>query len=259
VADSFYEAADGGYLATEATRGPWSVDHQHGGPPAALLAREIERLAGDEWQVVRLTLEILRPIPIGPVVVSARIARPGRRVQMAEAELSAGGEVVIMGRGWLIRRGSVDFEDPSGQGDITPPGPQEGVEKPFFPTGRDRGYHTSVEQRFLEGAFLEPGPARAWIRMRIPLVAGEEPSQLARVLVAADSANGVSAPLDYEAYLFINTDLTVSLQRMPEGEWILLDAVTRPQHSGIGISDTALHDRRGLIGRSVQTLLVAPR
>ena len=95
--------------------------------------------------------------------------------------------------------------------------------------------------------------------MRLPLVEGEEPTPLQRVLVAADSGNGVSATLDWSAYLFINVDLTVHLHRLPAGEWVCLDAVTTPEPTGIGLADTALHDERGPIGRALQTLLVRER
>ena len=105
--------------------------------------------------------------------------------------------------------------------------------------GVDVGYHTAMEYRFVTGAFLELGPAVVWMRMRHPLVEGEEPSPLQRVLVAADSGNGVSAALDYRRYLFINTDLTVHLHRGPETEWVCLDAVTRLDPAGVGMSDTA--------------------
>ena len=116
-----------------------------------------------------------------------------------------------------------------------------------------------MEVRFLSGAYLDPGPARAWMRMRVALIEGEEPSPLDRVLVAADSGNGVSAPLDYSRFLFINTDLSVALRRMPEGEWVLLDAVSHAEPDGIGLSDTLLGDARGPIGRATQSLLIAQR
>jgi hypothetical protein len=116
-----------------------------------------------------------------------------------------------------------------------------------------------MEYRFASGAFLEPGPATVWMRMRQPLVGGEDPTPLQRVLVAADSGNGVSATLDYGRFVFINVDLTVHLHRLPAGEWVCLDAITIPEPAGIGISDTALYDERGPIGRAVQTLLVGER
>ena len=95
--------------------------------------------------------------------------------------------------------------------------------------------------------------------MRQPLVAGEEPTPLQRVLVAADSGNGVSATLDWARYLFINVDLTVHLIEPPAGEWVCLDAITIPEPNGVGLADTALYDERGPIGRAVQTLLIGER
>jgi len=97
------------------------------------------------------------------------------------------------------------------------------------------------------------------MRMRVPLVAGEEPTPLERVLVAADSGNGVSSTLDWSSYLFVNVDLTVHLHRALVGEWVCLDAITIPERSGIGIADTALYDERGPVGRADQTLLVDAR
>ena len=69
----------------------------------------------------------------------------------------------------------------------------------------------------------------------------------------------VSVALDWRRYLFINVDLSVHLHRMPEGEWVCLDAVTLPEGNGVGIADTRLFDERGAIGRAAQTLLIAER
>jgi hypothetical protein len=116
-----------------------------------------------------------------------------------------------------------------------------------------------MERRFVSGSFLDPGPATVWMRMGHPLVAGEEPTPLQRVLIAADSGNGVSATLDYGRYLFINVDLSVHLHRLPAGEWVCLEALTTPEPTGVGLADTLLHDERGPIGRALQTLLVRER
>ena len=93
----------------------------------------------------------------------------------------------------------------------------------------------------------------------MPVVAGEELSPLQRVLVVADSGNGVCATLDYRRFLFINVDLTVHLHRHPAGEWVCLDAVTTPERDGVGLADTTLSDEQGPLGRALQTLLVAER
>jgi Acyl-CoA thioesterase C-terminal domain/Acyl-CoA thioesterase N-terminal domain len=276
MADSFYVPDGDAFVSTELTRGPWDANSQHAGPPAALVARELERLpADDERQIGRLTYEILRPVPIAPLTVSARIARPGRRVELAEASLAtSSGEELVRARAWRLQRSKVDvprsLTGEGGSGEpgmlastlrpgLAPPGPKEGEQHAFFDTGHDVGYHTAMDYRFVSGAFLEPGPATVWMRMRQSLVVGEDPSPLQRVLAAADSGNGVSATLDYSRFVFINVDLTVHLHRMPVGEWICLDAITIPERDGVGISDTALYDERGPIGRAAQTLLIAER
>jgi hypothetical protein len=264
---AFYVGSGDRFEATALTRGPWDSDAQHAGPPAALLGRTVERIDGvgpdpDQRLVGRITLEILAPIPVGPVGVSAEVVRPGRRIDLVEATMTDGdGEPLIRARAWRLQRRSIPLAAgpaPRSQPEPPPPERLEPNDR-FFPTGHDVGYHTAMEGRFASGSFLEPGPATAWMRMRHPLVAGEEPSPLQRVLIAADSGNGISAALDFEHWIFVNVDLTVHLSRMPDGEWVCLDSVTVPERDGVGLTDTVLRDERGPIGLAAQTLLVEPR
>ncbi len=178
---------------------------------------------------------------------------------MIEASLSGEGGELIRARAWRIRTSEIEIPD----GVVTTPepplGPEQGGKPEFFSTGQDVGYHTAMEWRSVGGGFLEPGPATVWMRMNCLLVAGEEPTPLQRTLVAADVGNGISAVLDWRRYVFINVDLSVYLERMPEGEWVCVDAVTLPQASGIGTAESVLSDERGRIGRAAQALLIAER
>jgi hypothetical protein len=257
---AFYEPAGNGYLATGLTRGPWDPGAQHAGPPAALLGRELDLLPeAEDFQVCRITFEILRSIPIGPVEVEARIVRPGRRVQMLEAELRVDGETLMMARAWRLRTAPVDLP---AEAVAIPPGPllpDEPGPSTFLPSGHDVGYHSAMELRFSTGAFTELGPATAWLRMRHPLIEGEEPSPLQRTLIAADVGNGISAAVDFRRFIFVNVDLTVQLERLPEGEWVCVDAVTLPRDRGNATAESVLSDERGRCGRALQTLLVAER
>jgi hypothetical protein len=256
---SFFRADGDVFEPTELTRGPWDPDAQHAGPPAALLGRAIERCGdGEGKHIGRVTVEILRPVPMTTLTVSAQVVRPGRSVELVEASLSDGEGEVMLARGWRLRTESVEL-DPAPADEPPGHGPADGTPRDFFPTGVDVGYHTAMEYRFVTGAYLEIGPAVVWMRMRHPLVEGEEPTPLQRVLVAADSGNGVSAALDYRRFLFINTDLTVHLHRGPAAEWVCLDAATRLDSAGVGMSDTLLWDAGGRIGRAAQTLLVRER
>jgi hypothetical protein len=262
VLDAFYEPDGDRFRATELTRGPWDPDAQHAGPPAALLGHAIEGLPeSEEFQVGRITFEILRSVPIAPVRLQARVARPGRRVQMVEAELSdLDGEVLMLARGWRIRKSRLELPGEALVASQSPSPPEDGSSTDFFPTTQEHGYHSAMEVRFVAGGWLEPGPATAWLRMRQPLVAGEEPTPLQRTLVAADVGNGISAALDFRRYLFINVDLTVHLERMPRGEWIGVDAATLPRPKGVGTAESTLFDDgNGRIGRALQTLLISER
>jgi Thioesterase-like superfamily len=253
--DAFYTLEGDRLVPSELTRGPWDPGAQHAGPPSALLGRAIERREPrNGMRIGRITLEILGPVPLAPLTVAAEVVRPGRSVELLEAALAGPDGEVMRARAWRVQAGSVGVK---AETDRPPPGPESGEERGFFPTGEDVGYHTAMEYRFVRGAFLEPGPATVWMRMRVPLVEGEDPSPLERVLVAADSGNGVSAALDYHRFVFINTDLSVHLLRPPAGTWVCLDAVTHVD--GLGLTDTALWDERGRIGRAAQTLLVRER
>ena len=206
MTDAFYVPEGDGFRPTGWTRGPWDAGAQHAGPPAALLGRAIEGLEPvGRFQVARFTLEILRPIPLAPLRIDARLSRPGRRVQLAEASLTDERGEVARASAWRILR--ADSPLPSA-GQEEPPfdGPLESPPMPMDASPwQGENYFNAIEWRQAAGGFFDPGPAAAWMRMRVPLVAGEEPSALARVLVAADSGNGLSFVTPPLEYLFINT------------------------------------------------------
>jgi hypothetical protein len=188
--------------------------------------------------------------------VNVEVVRAGKSVELVAATLRAGEKEVMRASAWRIRAEENDL-DPT-QPLAPPPPPEHGVPLPPFETGYD-GYLQAMEWVFVKGAFLEPGPATAWLRMRTPLLPGEEPSPLTRVLAAVDSASGISSALSFQDWLFVNPDLSVYLSRPPEGEWVCLDATTTTERHGIGLATSSISDRRGAIGRSMQSLFIAPR
>lgn len=252
---AFYEPRDGQFIPSELTRGPWDPGAQHAGPPSALIGRALERCQPREgMRLGRIAIDILGPVPLAPLTVEARVVRPGRSVELLSASLSGPDGELMRAGAWRVAAGDQRLEDSDG---APPPGPEQGSERDFFPTGEEFGYHTAMEYSFIKGGFLVPGPATVWMRQRVPLVEGEEPSAIERLLVVADVGNGISAVLDWREFLFINTELTVHLLRPPEGEWIGVDAVTRID--GVGLAESVLYDERGRIGRGAQTLLVRQR
>jgi hypothetical protein len=249
-------------VPTGLARGPWTKDAQHGGAPAALLARTIERFdGGDAMLVVRVTVELLRPVPIEPLRLVTRLARPGKKVQLVEASLvvAATGVEVVRATGLRLRRGEVAL--PAGTPATgRPPLPAAGVvsRPPWAGQVQYEAFHSgAIEMLFVAGSFGAPGPATAWIRLRVPLVAGEPTSPLARVAAAADFGNGISWVLSRsDGYRFINPDLTIYLHRHPVGEWIAIESTTLPEPLGVGLAESRLYDEQGPIGRSVQSLLI---
>ncbi len=249
---------NGRFVATELARGPWDAGAQHGGAPAALLMREFERLpAGDGLLIGRVTYEFLRPVPLGPLEVRSSIVRPGRRVQLLEASLFAAGEQeVVRARALRVREAEMDgLSEPL----ASPLGPADGRPGELSAPHRPMFAPDAIEIRFVEGAFMAPGPSTGWFRLRIPLIAGEETSPLQRLAAAGDFGNGISAVVSWDDHVFINPDLTLYIERPPHGEWICLQAETRVVAEGIGMAESVLFDERGRIGRATQALVVARR
>jgi hypothetical protein len=245
------------FVVSPSTVGPWDPTLQHGGPPSALLARTCERVPA-QWPatVVRMAVEILGPTPVGAVTVAGRVARPGRSVELLEAELSAGGRVAARARAWRVRRAVLDLPAAATGSGALPPMP---AFDDRLPDGWTGGFINSLDLRFAAGGWDVPGPATVWARLRVPLVEGEEPTGLQRLMTLADCGNGVSSALPITDWLFINPDLTVHLSRYPEGEWQCLEATTTVDPHGFGLAASTLYDQRGRVGHGAQSLYVAPR
>ena len=277
------------YQASELTRGPWHPDHQHAGPPIALVCRAIESaaLAQGLTHVARLTTNLLRPVPIGRLTVEVTTEYAGRNVGHYSARLIAGDKEVA--RFTALMQSEVDVplpaalhgaparampalspdasptdtadrltDAPGAAPPALPLGPDESPPAAFPFAGRRVGYADLVETRIARGRFFR-GPCAAWFRLRYPLVEGEVPSVYQRVAVAADSGNGISAILDFAQYSFVNSDLTINLLRRPRGEWICLDARTHLGPSGCGLAVSNLFDTDGRVGVAAQSLVVRLR
>jgi hypothetical protein len=250
------------FVPSELARGPWDPNAQHGGAAAAILGRAIERFQPElGLAIARITFELLRPVPMAPLTIATEMVRPGKRVQLVAASLLAGDTEVV--RATALRTAPVPTEIPDGVDPPDTPPSDPGVAPPAersIAQERPANFSDAFDLLLARGApFGTPGPSTMWFRIRVPVVAGEQPSPLQRALVAADYGNGISGAIDYERFVFINPDLTVYLRREPVGEWVGLDAATWLQRDGGGYAESALYDERGRIGRAVQALYVAAR
>ncbi len=261
-ASSAFEPLGGNlYRATALTRGPWDPAHQHAGPPIALVAREIERAALPEFtHIARMTANLLRPIPIGELSVEVQPGYAGRNLAHFSAVLRAGGKDIASFT--AVAQRETPFALPDGlPGHPLPQAPRtvdESGEARFPFSVKEVGYADLIDSRLAQGKFFR-APSAVWFRLRHPLVAGEEPTPIQRVAVAADSGNGISAVLGFDRYTFLNSDLTINLLRRPQGEWICIDAQTLLGPQGGGVAEARIFDASGLVGRSTQSLLVRER
>ncbi|MFF5262336.1 thioesterase family protein [Actinomadura viridis] len=256
--DAFYLPAGADrYEPTRATESPWDSGSQHGGPPTALLAHAIDATAGPGLRLARITMDFLGPIPRREVRIEVSPVKPGRLVSLSEARMIVDGRTAVTARAWHIATGP----PPPATGEpIAPPAPPEAVTIPEpAPELEGWGYGESVEWRFDEGGHGTPGLARVWTRVRVPLIAGEDMTGLARTLVVADSANGLSAVLPFQEWLSIPPSMTTTLLRVPEGEWVHMDCRTHLAPDGIGLAQATLCDSEGHLGEVAQPLLVRER
>ncbi|WP_198171301.1 thioesterase family protein [Actinoplanes awajinensis] len=258
---AFYlPVSDTEFTSTPATASPWDSALQHGGPPAALLARAIEYCEPvDAMPIARMTVDFLGGIPQGRIRTEARIVRPGKRVELVEAELWANDKLAVRASAWRIRRQPGTTAHVATPAVLPPPVPAPTPARFFDGVDEDWGYGHAIDWRFTTGDFDTLGPAKVWARAKIPLVEAEPTSGTQRLMLIADSANGLSGEMPMSEWLFIPPTLTVTVQREPDAEWLFLEAASTIGPDGTGIAQGSISDDKGLLCRIAQPLLVAPR
>lgn len=263
MSDPYYRRlpADGPFQvfeSTEATGSNWDTAIQHGSPPLALLTKAIEELAAEGQRVGRLMFDILGAIPVAPVKVRAWVERPGARISLMAAEMLATrpdgtDRAVARLTAWLLATSdtvdaATDRHPPLAEG-APEPNAHDWLGAP--------GYVQTVSWRTQVTA---PGESKeAWLSPLVPLVDDEPATDLQRLAMVVDTANGVGAALDPDKFVFMNTDTAVHLHRAPSGDDFGIRARGSIGPDGIGVTTAEIYDRDGFIGTSAQTLLVQRR
>ena len=238
--------------------GPWDPRMQHGSAPAALVVWAAEAIPSPvPMQIARVTIDLMRPVPVAPLTIEREILREGRKIQLCAIKLLADGVVVVGATVLKIKTHSLAL--PPGIADLPLelPGPDQSLVEPADNAGSP--FTKCISMRAAHGRFGMVGPAAIWFRIDQPLIAGSPISQAMRAVVAADFSNGTSSALDFRQWTFINADLTVNFAREPVGDWILLDAESWIGPEGAGLAMARLADASGYFGRVVQSLVVEKR
>jgi hypothetical protein len=245
------------FRATEHTGGAWDLGTQHIAPALGLLAHVLEQdrdaRRGDGLVVARLSYDILGTVPVADFETDLRVLRPGRTIELVEAVLNHAGRAAVRLRAWLMEPRDTGLV--SGTTHERIPGP-DGLEAWDPTTVWPGGFIRSVEVRRRR---VEPGRAAYWVRTGQRLLDDEPVSRFAAAVGLLDVANGMAVRAAPEEILFPNVDLTAHFFEQPESEWLGFDTRVSFGGRGVGLTSTVLHDERGPIGTSSQSLTVRPR
>ena len=241
---------DGDLLVPSASaQSPWSDQMVNGHHVGGLVAWGVQRDSPDlGLQVTRLTVDMVRPVPMRPLRVLTRRVRDGRRLRAVDVSVADGDVEVARGSALLLRRS----EQPAGEPwapepwDVPPPEAIKG----------STGGAMSFEIRPVGGWYGERG--RAWLRERVDFVAGEPLTPLLRAALMADFASPL-ANSGRDGLEFINADVTLYLARDPRGEWIGMESAGHVGAEGVALGTSWMYDRDGRIGHCVAAALPDPR
>ncbi|MGY3342142.1 hypothetical protein ACVWZ4_001733 [Bradyrhizobium sp. USDA 4472] len=252
-------SVDGNNVVTSPNAaGPWDRRMQHGSAPSALAAWAAERIPTPvPMNIARVSIDLMRPVPVGPLTIETDILREGRKIQLCGIKLLAGGVQVVGATVLKIKQQSQPLPDDVRDPPVALPPPEDSLVEDGH--GATSPFAGMVSMRAARGRFGQAGAGAIWFRLDHPLVEGEAVSQAVRAVVAADFSNGTASTLDFGAWTYINADLTVSLARQPVGDWILLDGESWIGPDGAGLAMSRLADRQGYFGRAIQSLVIEKR
>ncbi len=218
--------------------GPWDRAMQHGSAPAALVVWAAETIpAKVAMRIARVTIDLMRPVPLAPLTLRTEVLREGRKIQLCAVTLYADDVVVAAASVLKVRVEPQALPPEIADPPIGQPGPDASLPEPadFSASPFVKG----MSLRSARGRFGRPGPGAIWYRVDWPMIEGHAVSQAMRAVVAADFCNGTAPSLDFREWIFLNADLTVNMAREPVGEWILLDGESTIGPDGSGIVDGA--------------------
>lgn len=248
----YFARGDGRFESTVHAQGAWNPHEQHMAPVSGILAHCLEHFQPrPELRLARLGFDILGLIPDGEFEVVTSMLRPGRTIELVQAELVAGGRTAVRATAWRLQRS--DTSAVAAIEDEPMPGHAEAADAVTL-TEWPGGYIRSIDLHKLPGH--RAGQGRVWLRTRHPLIAGVPFSDFARLIGLIDTTNGVAVrvPPGADSYLFPNVDLQIHLYREPAGQWLGLQNSVSFGADGIGLTSTVLHDESGPFGRAEQIL-----
>ncbi|MDY6920836.1 MAG: thioesterase family protein [Pseudomonadota bacterium] len=249
-------------VPTRLAAGPWYPGTQHGSTMLLMVAMAAEQVpGGDNRQITRLTVDMMRAAPMGPVSLQAEARRQGGSLDVLDLALHAEGRECVRASALRFRLARIPVIDRLRFPGSSPALPAPLAESPFAHVAHREGFHQASEIR----VDLQSDPSVLWLRLRQPVLPGQTATPLQRVALAADWTYSVpniihrirtGEGLRSQSFFAINPDTTINLQRQPEGEWIGIQAYPGFDDYGAGTVAAPLFDQQGVIGFCTQSVLI---
>jgi hypothetical protein len=241
--EAFYSRDDlGRYLPNPISRGPWNPNSLHGRVVIALLAHGIESRHGVEGFVpARLTVDMYRLPDFSPVEIATRVVRDGARIKVIDAEFMSNGVSQARATCQLLKV----TEAPEGH---VWSRPNWDVPKPDDIAEGRMGLDGMWAMKTIQGGFGGPGPRQTWISEVRTLVQGVPLTPFIRAAQVADIASPFAHYSSDRGLAYINTDVTLYLSRLPEGEWIGVETANHQARLGVAVGEVLFYDETGPLG-----------
>lgn len=252
---------DGSVLRpTTLTRGPWDHTALHGSAVCGAVGWAVEQARPDpSMALARITVEIRSLVPLAPLDTAAAVAKGGRRTCVVDGALHHQGRQLVRATSmWVARHEPALPSFPVATAPARPDVVADPGASPDHDYPRPGFNCDAVELRPVRGSTEESGPGLVWVRLRQPVVAGEETSPTLAAMCIADFGIAVGWERSPLGAAYINPDVTLQLHRPPVGEWMLMASRTHTTDQGYGFCETVLSDDAGLFGRILQTLVESP-
>ncbi len=170
--DTVYRLEGSRVITGPMAGGPWDPKMQHGSAPSALIVAVVEAVpTAAPMRVARLTVDLMRPIPVAPLDIRTEVLREGRKIQLCNVDLISDGKLAVRGTVLRIRRESYELPDTVTSEPVTLPPPAAGhvakgkiTENPFM---------ACLGMSVVKGGFNTPGPGAIWFRVERPIIEGQ--------------------------------------------------------------------------------------
>jgi hypothetical protein len=243
-------------VPADVARSLWGDDQMHGVALSGLLARALERAVADlgrhDLRPARYTADLFRPARMQPCRTRTEVVRESARLCLVDAVVEQDGQAVARASGLFLKAtesASGGVWEPDGAPEVPPAELAPPSDRPRFPlfSSEGVGWAESFD------AHQNAGRKATW-QVGVPVVPGERPSGFVAAASVADATSMVTN-WGEQGVEHINTDITLTLGRQPEGVEIGLSAVDRVSSDGIAVGTATVFDRAGRLGTAVVTSL----